>query len=136
MAEMPAWQKIGAEEALTWLDERIGRTVTLYVIVVQGDSSSLVLDILGQLAHWSVGAPAEASIGEAPSAGEGAPADERGLYAVGESHVDLGAFREAEYSVRPAREQLRVVTGNMELGFALPTWHLPRTANGGEGREA
>jgi hypothetical protein len=75
------------DEALVWLNERVGRSVYVSVDVEHGELSTCVIWGEGELSYWSSDPESE------PAALRGWEAGERmGLYAVGAVRLDPTGF--------------------------------------------
>jgi hypothetical protein len=80
-------------DALLWLNDRLGKRIHIALVVDYGDSGTMVLAAAGELAHWSERkGDAEIAIQRD---------DIAGLYDVGGAMLDLTDVRPLEVDVWP-----------------------------------
>jgi hypothetical protein len=80
---MTAPHRLARDEALLWLNDRLGESVHVSVNAEKGDLEVTVLEAEGSLRHWREASPAGA-------AWEGLPRDDLiGSYEVEGAHFDL-----------------------------------------------
>lgn len=92
------------DDALLWLNDRLGKSVHVDVIHEKGDLPVAVLSVRGTLRYWREREGAQRQAGEARE-------DLIGLYAVGDAHLDLSDLEHLSFVERPEVETLRVELG-------------------------
>jgi len=99
---------ITRDEALLWLNDRLGTIVG--IVVEKGDLGIAVMELRGRLRHWR----------ELHDSGDDEPRDDvAGLYAVGDSRIDLTDLdhvRIWSYDYGGVVHRLRVQLGDDERG--------------------
>ena len=68
------------DDALLWLNDRLGKSVTVWIAVEHGDTETSILEATGVLEHWSEGRAGARAVGRE---------DIAGLYDVGGASFDL-----------------------------------------------
>jgi hypothetical protein len=92
------------DDALLWLNDRLGKSVAVSVLLARGDLDLQVLYAHGELHHWTeTNRPPPEHMGDVPI-GDIARADNVGLYSVGAGAavLDLTMVRPLEVSAWPS----------------------------------
>jgi hypothetical protein len=116
-------EDVGRDQALLWLNDRVGQSLSADVRVDCGDYSVSVLSVVGELSHWTADSDmplvghVEATVREQLV----------GLYQVGGGHFDLSDERlPGEFAIRGDPDELVVSFGDTELLFTHPTKRIPK----------
>lgn len=75
------------DDALLWLNDRLGKSVAVWIAIEQGDTELMVFEAAGELRHWSE---------ERSTAHAAGREDIVGLYDVSGASFDLSGVRPLE----------------------------------------
>jgi hypothetical protein len=103
LMRIPKWPSGWAspDDALLWLNDRLGKSVAVSIEIERGDFDLAVLYADGELHHWTETQQPRERIGEL-AAGNILEADNIGRYYVGEAVLDLTDVRALEVSAWPS----------------------------------